>query len=106
MVDGVYIITINDSVSGSFNGIYFDHLKPSPIFLDTHGNETIKQTSFGHTVRIVGQTCDSLDVICENLVLNEIPTESHVIKWENMGSYTLASSAGKFNGFTDAYVLK
>lgn len=106
MDDGVYIITINDSVSGSFNGIYFDHLKPAPIFLDPDGNETIKETSTGYNVRIVGQTCDSLDVICENLVLNEIPTESHVIKWENMGSYTLASSAGKFNGFTDAYVLK
>jgi len=110
--EGVWVLTINDSLNGSFNGIFCDKLIPVPHFIDNTGHESItvqssdtsSQTSI--KARIVGQTCDSLDVICDNLTLNSIPTENHVIRWDTMGSYTLASSAGKFNGFQDAKIWR
>jgi ornithine decarboxylase len=88
----IYHVTINDSVYSSFNGKLFDgqHYTPIPLY-DSVGTEWVDCVIFG-------QTCDSLDVICENIKL-PLPQVNSVFKFQNMGAYSLAACYGEFNGF-------
>jgi diaminopimelate decarboxylase len=77
----------------------FDHSKPDiqPF------NE---RTGIVYETRIVGNTCDGLDVITESIKLPELV----IGEWlyvENFGAYTVAASTD-FNGFTktqNIYIL-
>lgn len=92
-------ITVNDSVYHTFQGKIFDGqtYEPVPLY-NHHSNENVRCIIFG-------QTCDSLDVICENVIL-PYPKIGDLILFKNMGSYSLASSNGKFNGFFSAKIRK
>lgn len=88
-------ITINDSVYHSFQGKLFDHqvFHPIPLYISKR-EELVKCV-------IYGQTCDSIDVIVENIML-PYPKLNDVFLFKNMGAYSFASAEGKFNGFTCA----
>lgn len=86
----IYHITINDSVYSTFNGKLYDGQQYTPIPL-YESNEWVDCVIFG-------QTCDSLDVICEHIKL-PLPKVDSVFKFQNMGAYSLAACYGKFNGF-------
>lgn len=92
--DNCYHITINDSVYSTFNGKLYDGQKFTPIPL---WNST--DTEWVNCV-IFGQTCDSLDVICESIKL-PLPKLNDVFKFQNIGAYSLAGCYGKFNGFNE-----
>jgi len=92
-MDNHYNITINDSVYHSFQGKIYDYQSFTPI-PQYYNTEIIK-------CNIFGQTCDSIDVICENITL-PLPNINDIILFENMGAYSLASSTGNFNGFSSA----
>lgn len=93
----IYHITINDSVYSSFNGKLYDGQSYTPIPLYDSG-EWIDCVIFG-------QTCDSLDVICENIKL-PIPEINNIFKFQNIGAYSLAACYGRFNGFTPPKLLE
>lgn len=95
-----FTYTINNSIYSAFNCIMFDHAKPE-ILPFNERTEEIKYES-----RIVGNTCDGLDVITESITLPELV----IGEWlyvENFGAYTVAASTD-FNGFTkteNIYIL-
>jgi ornithine decarboxylase len=95
----VYHVTINDSVYSTFNGKLFDgqHYTPIPLW-DSTNIEWVNCIIFG-------QSCDSLDVICENIKL-PLPKIDDVFKFKNVGAYTLAACYGKFNGFEEPKELE
>jgi len=86
----VIIYYLNDGIYGSFNCIYFDH--SSPIILPFN-----ERDGKLHKSRIFGPTCDSIDLISENIMLPELAIGEWVYV-ENFGAYTVAASSS-FNGF-------
>jgi ornithine decarboxylase len=92
---------LNDGVYGSFNCIYFDH--KTPIILPfNESNEKVLYKS-----RVFGPTCDSIDLISNEIMLPELAIGEWVYV-EHFGAYTTAASSS-FNGFmtTDyKYILK
>lgn len=92
--DDIYNITVNDSVYHSFQGKIYDFQSFIPLPLYKGVNVMCN---------IFGQTCDSLDIICKEVII-PLPTIGDHILFENMGAYSLASSNGKFNGFDSAII--
>jgi ornithine decarboxylase len=84
------IYYLNDGIYGSFNCIYFDH--NVPIILPFNERDGKLQKSI-----IFGPTCDSIDMITDNLMLPELAIGEWIYV-ENFGAYTVASSSW-FNGF-------
>lgn len=88
--DNVIIYYLNDGVYGSFNCIYFDHTTPTILPFNERDGKL-------HKSRIFGPTCDSIDLIAEEIMLPELAIGEWVYV-ENFGAYTVAASSG-FNGF-------
>jgi ornithine decarboxylase len=94
------IYYLNDGVYGSFNCLHFDHAQIT--ILPFNEREEEKQKSI-----IFGPTCDSIDLIAENIMLPELAIGEWVYV-ENFGAYTVAASSG-FNGFktdTNKYIYR
>ncbi len=87
----VQTIYINDGTYGSFSSINYDHQKPEII---PYNNDDVEK----YKTIIQGQTCDSVDKICENIMLPELEI-SDLVYVEKFGAYTTASST-RFNGFS------
>lgn len=85
-----HFVTLNDSIYHTFNGKIFDGQNFEPIPL--YENNTMERCI------LFGNTCDSLDMI--NDVIIPVPKINDVILFKNVGSYSLASSTGNFNGFS------
>jgi len=83
---------LSDGLYGSFNCIVFDHARPLPVVLkDTfESDKKFKSCLFG-------PTCDSIDVICQDVMLPELQIGDWLY-FTDMGAYTIAS-ASTFNGF-------
>ena len=88
--DKIIIYYLNDGVYGSFNCIYFDHTIPTILPFNERDGKL-------HKSRIFGPTCDSIDLIAEEIMLPELAIGEWVYV-ENFGAYTVAASSG-FNGF-------
>jgi len=84
------IYYLNDGIYGSFNCIYFDHNKPVILPFNERDGKLFKSILFG-------PTCDSIDLISENIMLPELAVGEWVYV-ENFGAYTSAASSA-FNGF-------
>lgn len=81
---------LNDGIYGSFNCIYFDHRKPVILPFNERDGKLHKSLLFG-------PTCDSIDLIAEEIMLPELAIGEWVYV-EYFGAYTVAASSG-FNGF-------
>lgn len=96
-----FIYYLNDGIYGSFNCIIFDNSIPTIVPLHNKKDSTLFKS------KLFGPTCDSVDLISENILLPEL----NIGEWvyvENFGAYTVAASSS-FNGFktTDyKYVCK
>jgi len=86
----VIIYYLNDGIYGSFNCIFFDHV--TPIVLPFNERDGIL-----HKSRLFGPTCDSIDLIADDVMLPELAIGEWVYV-ENFGAYTVAASS-HFNGF-------
>jgi ornithine decarboxylase len=98
--DKTIIYYLNDGVYGSFNCIFFDHEKPTILPFNERDGKQYKS-------RIFGPTCDSIDLISEDVMLPELAIGEWVYV-ENFGAYTIAASSG-FNGFRTTmckYILR
>jgi ornithine decarboxylase len=87
----IIVYYLNDGVYGSFNCIYFDHSQPTILPFNERDDGTL------HLSRIFGPTCDSIDLISDNVSLPELA----IGEWmyvEGFGAYTIAASSS-FNGF-------
>jgi diaminopimelate decarboxylase len=81
---------LNDGIYGSFNCIYFDHNVPTILPFNERDGKLFKS-------RLFGPTCDSIDLIADEIMLPELAI-SEIVYVENFGSYTVAASSN-FNGF-------
>ena len=93
--EDIIIYYLNDGIYGSFNCIFFDHANPIILPFNERDGKLHKSILFG-------PTCDSIDMIAENIMLPELAIGEWVYI-EDFGSYTSASSSN-FNGFkSDVY---
>jgi ornithine decarboxylase len=86
-----FIYYLNDGVYGSIGCKIFDHAKP----IITPANIGINEYTFEST--LYGPTCDSFDLIEENILLPELNIGDKLYI-KNFGAYTNAS-ASHFNGY-------
>jgi len=93
--EGHWWYYLDDGVYGSYSGQMFDHAK-YPVESLKEGDEKF------HSV-LAGPTCDSIDVIAENLMLPQLKAGDLVVG-RAMGAYTWAS-ASEFNFFPKATVV-
>jgi ornithine decarboxylase len=85
----IMIYYLNDGIYNSFNCIYFDHQNPTIIPFTINNNCMYPSILFG-------PTCDSLDLIKENIILPELVIGDWLYV-ENFGAYTISASS-EFNG--------
>jgi ornithine decarboxylase len=92
---GLWWYYLDDGVYGCFSGQLYDHAN-YPI-------ESLKQDGERRASVLAGPTCDSIDVIAENVLLPKLKPGDLIIG-RNMGAYTWAT-AGEFNFFPKATVV-
>jgi len=83
-------IYLNDGTYGSFSAINYDHQTPNIV---PYNNDYIKK----YKTTAYGNTCDSIDIVCNNMMLPELEI-SDLVYVEEFGAYTISSSS-QFNGF-------
>lgn len=93
--DGRWWYYLDDGLYGSYSGQLFDHAKYPVSALRTEGER--------HPSVLAGPTCDSIDVIDDNILLPELEV-GDLIVGRMMGAYTWAS-ATDFNFFKRARVV-
>jgi ornithine decarboxylase len=93
--EGHWWYYLDDGLYGSYSGQLFDHAR-YPV-------ETMRDSDERLPSVLAGPTCDSIDVIAENLMLPELKA-GDLIVGRAMGAYTWAS-ASEFNFFPKATVV-
>ncbi len=93
--EGHWWYYLDDGLYGSYSGQLFDHAR-YPV-------EPLRDAAERLPAVLAGPTCDSIDVIAENLMLPKLKTGDLVVG-RAMGAYTLAS-ATDFNFFPRATVV-
>ena len=93
--EGHWWYYLDDGLYGSYSGQLFDHAR-YPVEALRSGTERLPSV-------LAGPTCDSIDVIAENLMLPPLKV-GDLIVGRAMGAYTWAS-ASEFNFFPKATVV-
>jgi ornithine decarboxylase len=93
--EGKWWYYLDDGLYGSYSGQLFDHAH-YPI-------ESLKQGDDLKPSVLAGPTCDSIDVIAENIMLPKLKVDDLIVG-RAMGAYTWAS-ASEFNFFPRATVI-
>ncbi len=93
--EGHWWYYLDDGLYGSYSGQLFDHA--------TYPVESLKQSEERFPSVLAGPTCDSIDVIAENMMLPALKAGDLVVG-RAMGAYTWAS-ASEFNFFPKATVV-
>jgi len=94
----INVYYLNEGTYGSFNCIQNDHYQP--VLLPFNEQKEICFKS-----KIFGQSCDSIDVITNDVLLPELSIGDSLYV-ENFGSYTLSASSANFNGFAPTNKFK
>ena len=98
---------LDDGVYNSFSGQIFDHTTyPLTTLITRPGRDVQPGEPGGDAMRLsvlAGPTCDSIDIIAEDIMLPELAIGDLVIA-PLMGAYTSAS-ATQFNGFARTTIL-
>lgn len=87
---------LDDGVYNSFSGKVYEHAQYTFQTLDKKMGKRFKSV-------LAGPTCDSVDVISDNLLLEDLPIDS-VLVFDKMGAYSIAS-ATTFNGFSKTKIV-
>jgi ornithine decarboxylase len=93
--EGHWWYYLDDGLYGSYSGQLYDHAR-YPVEPLKEGRQRLPSV-------LAGPTCDSIDVIAENLMLPELKV-GDLIVGRAMGAYTWAS-ASEFNFFPKATVV-
>jgi ornithine decarboxylase len=93
----IIVYFLNEGTYGSFNCIQNDHYQPILLPFNERNEKLYKS-------KIFGWTCDSIDIITNNILLPELAI-GEVLFVENFGSYTVSASSS-FNGFAPTNKFK
>ncbi|RBP50857.1 type III PLP-dependent enzyme [Arenicella xantha] len=92
--NGYHWYYLDDGIYGSYSGQLFDHaIYPLEVFRDGEHYPSI----------IAGPTCDSIDVVAENISMPELEIGDLLIGHQ-MGAYTAATKT-RFNSIPDAKLI-
>jgi len=94
-MNNVNIVSINDSIYHTFNGIINDKQKYIPKLIGCNQRPLID-------TKIFGQTCDSGDIINPLLKMPELKYNDKLL-YENIGAYSLTDV---FNGYYGAEIIE
>jgi ornithine decarboxylase len=94
----INVYYLNEGTYGSFNCIQNDHYQPVLLPFNEQKEKYFKS-------KIFGQSCDSIDVITNDVLLPELSIGDSLYV-ENFGSYTLSASSANFNGFAPTNKFK
>jgi ornithine decarboxylase len=94
-------IFINNSIYGDLNNITYDYKIPYFNIINDIDNKNENDNLY--TYSIYGNTCDSLDIICKNILSPEINVND-TLCFPNMGAYSLVSRTS-FNGIPVAKII-
>jgi len=86
--------TLDESIYGAFSNIPFDGFRFGDSFRLADESEEKRPLV---KAMIYGRTCDSADLIAENIVCPELRVGDW-LRVDNMGAYTVVSGS-EFNGF-------
>lgn len=101
---GHYFVVANAGLYGSFNGILYDHLEPSPIALPVSNIcESYKAPEIDGVASLFGPTCDGADVICRDVSNLPKLEVGDFVAFPKMGAYSWAGACN-FNGFEAVWV--
>ena len=92
---GLWWYYLDDGLYGSYSGQLYDHAR-YPI-------ESLRQDGERRASVLAGPTCDSIDVIAENILLPKLKAGDLIIG-RSMGAYTWAT-ASEFNFFPKAVIV-
>jgi len=92
--NGVWWYYLDEGLYGSFSGKMYDHAD-YPMITGRSGRH--------HNSVLAGPTCDSIDVLYENISL-PLMEIGDLLVFNSMGAYTTAS-ASNFNGFPKAKIV-
>jgi ornithine decarboxylase len=105
--EGRYWYYLDDGLYGSYSGQLFDHTRyPVSALTRTRAGQrgaASKRSADRALAVLAGPTCDSVDVIAEDIMLPRL-AEGDLIVGRAMGAYTWAS-ASEFNFFPRATVV-
>ena len=88
---------VGDSLYGLFNCKIFDHaIIPAPEIIFNNKNIITHNPKIQHQTRIMGCTCDSNEILFDNIYLPEMELDDW-LKIPNFGAYTICA-ASCFNG--------
>ncbi|SGZ49379.1 CIC11C00000005497 [Sungouiella intermedia] len=108
------MIYINDGVYGNLNCILFDHQHPTAkvlkhdgevYFEDDTRTETTDAKRKEFSFSIWGPTCDGLDCVSTNMILDANVQVGDWLYFSNLGAYTSAATTS-FNGFSSRANVK
>jgi ornithine decarboxylase len=92
--NGVWWYYLDDGLYGSFSGKLYDHAEYSFY---------TERTGVLHKSVLAGPTCDSIDVVYEDIMLPLLKV-GDLLVFDSMGAYTSAS-ASMFNGFDKTKIV-
>jgi len=107
-------IYITNGTYQDLNCVIYDHNTPEIIIYDMKKNKEIyriddKKKENYVRINIWGPTCDSMDKIGEYYIpeeyINVLREEDIILKFENMGAYTMAAGC-PFNGYEKAKIIR
>lgn len=89
--NGTRSYTITESLYGSFNCVVYDHAAvPAPEPITPRTGKVVPTTLFG-------PTCDGFDTIIRDVELPPLEI-GDIIRFRNMGAYTISGASHAFNG--------
>lgn len=96
---GKQVITVNESTYGMFSNIMYDMQQPifEKVSFDFNTDSVHKSDEPLIPTVIFGQSCDSMDMISENVMLPHVKRGDY-LRIDNMGAYSAVSCSTGFNG--------
>jgi ornithine decarboxylase len=88
---------LDDGVYGSYSGKIYDGARYPLTFESKNGSQSL------HSSTLAGPTCDSIDIIDEDILIPELEVGDLVVA-DSMGAYTVAT-AGEFNSIPKTKVV-
>ncbi|ESZ90464.1 ornithine decarboxylase [Sclerotinia borealis F-4128] len=97
------MLYLNDGIYGCFSLLWSENATFVPTLISPQGkSKVIPRKLAPHRYSIWGPTCDGIDCISKEVVMDQEIMIGDWLKFQNMGAYSISASS-KFNGFSNDY---
>ncbi|KAJ5435620.1 Mitochondrial 2-oxoadipate and 2-oxoglutarate transporter [Penicillium cf. griseofulvum] len=99
------MLYLNDGLYGCFSMKWSEDKIFVPTLVELRGTSTPAPREWKpHRYSIWGPTCDSIDCISKEVVMDQEMMIGDWVRFQDMGAYTI-SAASRFNGFPNSYEI-